>query len=61
MTETIHGMCHECKERTEWRIVHRHVSYHGITHCLQCKECGKTVLDFAWHRYQETEKVVIPV
>jgi len=59
--KTIHGTCHKCGKDTEWTIVHRFVDYHGICHCLMCTTCGNVVPDFAFARYQETGKVVIPV
>lgn len=53
--------CHTCDEKTDWEIVHRFVDYHGVCHCLRCANCGREVPDFAWWRYQEEGKVVIPV
>ena len=61
ITDELRAKCHECGEETEWEITHRIVNYHGIVHCLKCRECGKVVPYFAFERYQATGKVVIPV
>lgn len=61
MRETVKGKCYRCDEVQSWRITHRFVDYHGICHCLQCTRCGFVVPEFAWSRYQQDGKVVIPV
>ena len=61
ISETTTGYCHTCEKETEWMIVHRFVYYNGICHCLKCMRCEREVPDFAWRRYQEEGKVVIPV
>lgn len=61
ISKTVEGVCHRCSMDTEWRITHAHVDYHGIVHCLECTQCGMTVPEFAWRRYQEEGRVVIPV
>ena len=61
MTDTTKAICHTCHEETQWEIVHRFVYNHGICHCLKCSKCGREIPDFAFARYQEEGKVVIPV
>ena len=61
MNDKAKGICHTCHKETNWMIVHRLVSYHGICHCFKCSECGREVPDFAFGTYQETGKVLIPV
>ena len=61
ISKTFNGMCHECGKETEWNVVHRFIDHWGITHCLECAECGKVVPDFAFGRYLSEGKVVIPV
>lgn len=53
--------CHECGKETLWDVEHVFVDYHGLEHAMKCRECGKTVPIFAFARYQETGKIVIPV
>lgn len=53
--------CHHCEKETFWHVEHGFVRYHGIAHLLVCNECGCEVPDFAFDRYLETGRVIIPV
>lgn len=61
INETVSAKCHECDAPREWYITHRYVNYWGVRHCFRCPQCGTTVPDFAWERYQREGRVVIPV
>lgn len=61
MTRTKEFHCHTCNRVTDWHVDHMFVYYHGICHVLVCDSCGMKVPEFAFDRYQETGKVIIPV
>ena len=53
--------CHSCGHDVEWKIEHAFVRYNGICPVLVCTECGMEVPSFAFSRYLDDGRVIIPV
>ena len=53
--------CWDCDKETEWKIDTAFVRYHGVCNVLVCTECGAEVPDFAFNRYLDEGRVIIPV
>lgn len=59
--KTTTAKCWRCGKETEWRIDRAFVRYNGICDILVCVKCGEEVPAFAFDRYQEDGRVIIPV